>query len=343
VIELGEEDVVEKCLRRLADSGEMGGAEGIVGDSPPMRELRRRIKAASRVNSTVLIQGETGTGKGLVARAIHAGSDRSDAPFVHVDCAALAPTLVESELFGHERGAFTGATALRRGRFELAGSGTIFLDEVSEIEPRLQSKLLRVIEDKVYERVGGTQPLLLRARIIAATNRDLYQAVNSGEFRRDLYFRLNVVAMKILPLRERLSDIPLLVDLALQRAKEALGVVTPRVSDDFHAHLTDHTWPGNVRELLNLVERALVERRVDVLEPEILDELLDPLSGLEPEAPAASALDAAKLEGEAAVIAAALADTGGNVSRTARRLGMPRGTLRYKIKMYGLVRLIPKD
>ena len=349
LMRLGVEDVIElsgapsqlaeKCFRVLADSGQ-SWRDPIVGESPPMLELRRRTKAAARVSSTVLIQGETGTGKGLVARAIHAGSDRSDEPFVHVDCAALSPTLVESELFGHERGSFTGATSLRRGRFELSGRGTIFLDEVSEIEPRLQSKLLRVIEDRMYERVGGTQTLSLNARIIAATNRDLRQAVRTGAFRQDLYFRLNVLSIKIVPLRERPSDIPLLVDFAMERLRNTLRVQIPEVTDSFYDHLTDHSWPGNVRELLNLMERAVVHGRGDALEPELLDELLDP----DPDLSAEQVLSLTETDdGDASVIAAALRDTGGNVSRTARRLGIPRGTLRYRIRRYGLSDLIPTD
>jgi transcriptional regulator with PAS, ATPase and Fis domain len=327
--------IAEAAAKALADVGQQAADDHVVGRSPRMQLLRRRIESAARVPSTVLIRGETGTGKGLVARAIHARSTRRDEPFVHVDCAALSPTLIESELFGHERGAFTGAHSQRKGRFELAALGTVFLDEVGELSPVLQAKLLRLLEDKMYERVGGTTTLPLRARVIAATNRDLRRAVESGEFRRDLYFRLNVLRIEVPALREHPSDIPELVEFAVRRLSASLGMHAPLIGADVSESLGAHGWPGNVRELFNLVERALVEEPHGILESQTLLSLLD--SGWE------NATTPTNEPATAEEIAAALAASGGNVARTARRLGLARGTLRYRIRKHGLTHLIPDD
>jgi DNA-binding NtrC family response regulator len=332
------EDVLAKTVRHFADFGESTEAGELVGQSPPMRELRERIAAAARVGSTVLLQGETGTGKGLVARLIHARSNRRDGPFGHVDCTALSPTLIESELFGHEKGAFTGAAVLKPGRLEMADQGTIFLDEIGDLEPPLQSKLLRLLEDRTYERVGGTRTLRMRARVIAATSRNLLQAVHQGRFRQDLYFRLNVLSFYIPPLRERLSDIPVLVQAGLRRLAPILGVPIPRVSDDFCAALAQYSWPGNVRELMNVLERLLVQQRAGPLDAEDLASVLETHRDTEHAGPLVKNTPA-----EAASIRAALIETGGNVTRAARRLGIARGTLRYRIRKYGLDDLIPDD
>ena len=334
----GTEEVLARSLAHLADAGESQGRRRLVGESPEIRDLERRIAQAASNDSKVLLQGETGTGKGLVAWLIHERSRRRGAPFVHVDCAALSPNLIESELFGHEKGAFTGADSLRRGRFEAAGHGTIFLDEIGDLDAPLQSKLLRVLEDFVYERVGGTRSLPMTARVIAATSHDLFASAQEGTFRRDLYYRLSVLSYEIPPLRARMGDVPLLVQAGLGRLCEQLVIATPAVGDDFYEALTDHSWPGNVRELMNLLERVLVQTRADVLRAEDLEGLLD----FEPrrveghEAPADE-------DDEAAMIRAALLDTGGNVTRAARRLGIPRGTLRYKIRRHDLGTLIPSD
>ena len=332
------EDVVAKAVRHFADFGDSAETGELVGQSTPMRELRERIEAAARVNSTVLLQGETGTGKGLVARLIHARSPRRDGPFVHVDCTSLSPTLIESELFGHEKGAFTGAASLRRGRLEIANEGTIFLDEIGDFEPALQSKLLRLLEDRPYERVGGASTLRMQARVIAASSRDLLRAVHEGGFRRDLYFRLNVLCFYVPPLRERPSDIPVLVQAGLRRLGPTLGVPIPSVSDAFYTRLAEYSWPGNVRELMNLLERLLVQQRGESLEARDLDWLFE----REMESQRMGPLVKGSPE-EPAVIRAALAESGGNVARAARRLGVPRGTLRYRIRKYGLDHLIPKD
>ncbi len=341
------EPVAMRALSHLLEDEARGsGGALLVGDSPALMELRRGLQEAARVESKVLLQGETGTGKGVAARMIHELSRRSARPFVHVDCAALSPTLIESELFGHEKGAFTGAASLRRGRFELAAEGTLFLDEIGDLDTGLQTKLLRTLEDRVFERVGGSQALPMTARVIAATSRELRDQVLAGRFRADLYYRLNVLRFHLPPLRERLTDLSLLVEHGIRRLSGELGVPAPRVSGGFLAALADHPWPGNVRELMNVLERLLVGLRAQVLEAEDLDELwqeeevrASPLesSAMEPDA------DPGDDEDEPALIRRTLLETGGNLSRTGRRLGMPRGTLRYKIRRYGLSDLIPKD
>jgi transcriptional regulator with PAS, ATPase and Fis domain len=309
-----------------------------------MEALRGEIIAAAPMRSSVLILGETGTGKGLIARTMHQNSPWRGRPWVHVDCAALSPNLIESELFGHERGAFTGAGGLRKGRFELAEDGTIFLDEIGDLDLPLQAKLLRVLEEREYERVGGGQTLRMKARVLAATSRDLAQAVRDRCFRRDLYYRLNVIQLRVPPLRERVSDIPLLVRAGLERLSDRLELPVPRVANAFYGRLMAYNWPGNVRELMNLLERCLVHRRVATLEAEDLDGLLEDVCS----APAARGTPQEQerpvgSESDPEVITRVLVEAGGNVTRAARRLGIPRGTLRYRICQLGLESLIPKD
>ncbi len=353
LIRLGVADVIElptpamevaaRAFNHIGQSVDSDDRPDFVGQSPAMAKLRERIANANRVGSTVLLQGETGTGKGVVARLIHEGSKRRDRPFLHVDCGALAPSLIESELFGHERGAFTGAAGLRRGRFEAAEDGTIFLDEIGELPLHLQAKLLRVLEDRVFERVGGSTSLRLLARVIAATNRKLLDGVRDGTFRTDLYFRLNVLAITVPSLRERASDVPLLVHAGLQRVCELHGVSVPHVSDAVNERLARQRWPGNVRELLNLLERLAVEQRSALADPVELEEFLrgltleagsplPPTGDLEPED-----------ERDRDRILTALVESGGNLSRTARRLELPRSTLRHRIARYALGYLVPKD
>jgi DNA-binding NtrC family response regulator len=342
------EEIAERALSHLAETGRDGqsGQAALVGDSPAMRELRRGLRDAARYDSKVLLEGETGTGKGVAARMIHELSGRRARPFVHVDCAALSPTLIESELFGHEKGAFTGAASARRGRFELAAEGTVFLDEIGDLDPALQTKLLRALEDLVFERVGGSQSFPMTARVIAATSRDLGEQMAAGRFREDLYYRLNVLRFQLPPLRERLEDLPMLVEHGLRRLSATLACRQPLVSPALLGTLADHAWPGNVRELVNLLERLLVSRHAEVLDLEDLDAVWRPEAArrtrAEPRAadPGGAPVDD---EGERGLIREALLETGGNVSRAARRLGMRRGTLRYKIKRYGLSSLIPRD
>jgi formate hydrogenlyase transcriptional activator len=238
----------------------------LTGDSPAMKRVRDAIHQVARTDSTVLILGETGTGKELVARAIHQLSPRRDRLLVAVNCAALAPSVVASELFGHEQGAFTGAIRARTGRFELAQRGTIFLDEVGELAPEMQVMLLRALQERVIERVGGSQPVPIDVRVIAATHRDLKSSLNDGGFRADLFFRLNVFPVQVPPLRERRDDIPGLVRHFLHHFGRRLGKAVAGIAPDALRLLMNYDWPGNVRELENIVERAVIVATGDVLE-----------------------------------------------------------------------------
>jgi transcriptional regulator with GAF, ATPase, and Fis domain len=247
---------------------------GIVGTSPLVRRLLELVDRVAPRDTTVLITGESGTGKELIARALHHKSNRRDRPFVAVNCAALGEHLFESELFGHEKGAFTGAVSLKRGRFEMAQGGTIFLDEVGELAHGLQAKLLRVLQQREFERVGGTQVYPLDIRVIAATNRDLGEEVSQGKFREDLYHRLNVVNLESPPLRDRKEDIPLLAKFFLQRSSDRCKRAVSGLSKEAEAMLLAYHWPGNVRELENAMERAVVLGVSDRVLPEDLPESL---------------------------------------------------------------------
>jgi transcriptional regulator with PAS, ATPase and Fis domain len=230
----------------------------LVGESPVMRALYQRVSKAAPSESTVLIRGESGTGKELVAHAIHANSARAHGPFVAINCAAVPEGLIESELFGHEKGAFTGALAQKKGRLEMANGGTAFFDEIGELAPSLQAKLLRVLQDRRLERLGSTRDLPIDVRIVAATNRDLEAAVKAGVFRQDLFYRLNVIPLTLPPLRERLSDLPLLITYFVRKYAVRTGRRVRGVTREARARLMKHDWPGNVRELENTIERALV-------------------------------------------------------------------------------------
>jgi DNA-binding NtrC family response regulator len=242
----------------------------LVGRSPQMQEIYKTIGSVTRSRVTVLIEGESGTGKELIARAIHFNSPWKDEPFIAVNCTALVETLLESELFGHVKGSFTGATNDKRGKFELARSGTIFLDEIGEISQTLQVKLLRILQEREFERVGGEKTLPMNARIIAATNRDLKKEVDAGRFREDLYYRLNVVSIKAPPLRERKEDIPILVKSLLRRINEELHTKVFKVSDSAMERIQKHDWSGNVRELENVLTRSVVLSKSDVIEESVL-------------------------------------------------------------------------
>jgi DNA-binding NtrC family response regulator len=304
----------------------------MVSKNPAMHRVFDLARSAAKSQSTILILGESGTGKELLARAIHAESPRHADLFVAVSCAALTETLLESELFGHEKGSFTGAVARRKGRFEQAHGGTLFLDEIGDISAKLQLDLLRVLEERKVTRVGGTEAVDVDVRIIAATNRDLQKAAADGQFREDLYYRLNVIPITLPPLRERREDIPLLVEHFL----EHLSVETDRrvdgVSADALAALMRHDWPGNVRELRNVLERGMVIAKDKLVQP---DDLGLSGSGLRPDAfdPSLS-LD----EVERRHITAVLHHTGGNVTQAARTLAIDRVTLYNKIRKYGLRR-----
>ncbi len=310
----------------------------MIGLSPAMKETKDLIARVARSAATVLLLGETGTGKELAARLIHVNSKRDSRPFIAVNCAALPRELLESELFGHEAGAFTGATGRKLGRFELAEGGTIFLDEVAEITPDIQVKLLRVLQEKEIVRVGGMTAIGCDVRVIAATNRDLVAEMQAGRFREDLYFRLNVFPICMPPLRDRKDDLPALVEQFLKRLADEMKIPQPTISPEVLAALTRYDFPGNIRELQNILERAcLLSYSPDadgpcVLAPQHLPhDLVGPGGQAEP---GQSALAA----GEKAMVAAALAANNWNQSKAARSLGITRDNIRYRIRKYGLTR-----
>ena len=317
------------------------GLENIVGSSPAMERLFDIVRQAAPTQATVLIEGASGTGKELVAQAIHRLSARAAGPFVAVHCAALSSSLLESELFGHEKGAFTGAVVQRKGRFEMAHGGTLFLDEISEIEPSVQVKLLRVLEERRFERVGGVDTVEVDIRIVAATNRDLRKYVEEGKFREDLFYRLDVVEIKMPPLKERGGDIALLCNRFMKEFAEVNARPVSRIAPEAAAILQAYSWPGNVRELRNTIEKMVVLARGDTLAAEdvpanIRDEArLNGVSGVSAAPAPAPAADFAPTESLAEVekrkILAALDAAGGNRSKAAIALGISRRTLHRKL------------
>ncbi|MHC1711138.1 MAG: sigma-54-dependent transcriptional regulator [Solidesulfovibrio sp.] len=328
--------VENESLRQKLGPG-AGGPE-VIGKSRAMRELFSMIGMVAPTEATVLIAGESGTGKELVAKAIHAGSPRSAGPLVTVNCAALSETLLESELFGHEKGAFTGADRRREGRFMAANKGSIFLDEIGEIALSLQAKLLRAIQEREIQRVGGDRPLGVDVRILAATNRDLKKEVEAGRFREDLYYRLNVVTITVPPLRDRPEDVPLLAQHFLARFAEKnrkrIKGFTPSAMDQL-AHCA---WPGNVRELENAVERAVilsVGEYVSERELPLCDHGEAPAGDVSGEAGVAGLAGKQLDDLEREAILATLRESGGNKSEAARVLGITRATLHKKLKKYG--------
>ncbi len=312
-------------------------APGIVGDAPALRRALEETRRVAPTTSTVLLLGETGSGKEVFARAIHEMSPRRSAALIKVNCSALAPTLIESELFGHEKGAFTGAVQRKLGRFELAHGGTLFLDEVTELPLEAQAKLLRVLQEREIERVGGTAPVPVDVRIVAATNRDVAAEVQAGRFRSDLYFRLNVFPLHIPPLRDRREDIPALVAAFLTKLAVRAGFQGRSIDEEAIAYLQAYDWPGNVRELENVLERAAVLARDTEIHVADLPELT---VGSEAESTPATAptqsLKERVNEHERALIADALQRAGGNQSEAARLLRTSRATLQYRMRVLGL-------
>ncbi|HPF69440.1 MAG TPA: sigma-54 dependent transcriptional regulator [Candidatus Krumholzibacteria bacterium] len=319
----------ENLRRRL---GRLYSLGDIVSKNPRMHAIFDLVRDVAGQRSTVLIEGASGTGKELVARALHREGGRSGLPFVGVSCAALAETLLESELFGHERGAFTGAMARRAGKFELAGAGTIFLDEIGDIPPKLQLDLLRVLQERSFTRLGGTTELPMEARIVAATNRDLRGAVAAGAFREDLFYRLNVINIRLPSLAERCEDIPLLAAHFARRLAVETGRPVTGVARDALKLLMAHDWPGNVRELENAVERAVVTSRGGELAAADFDFLAASPRAAGWDVPAGVPLS----ELERRAVEAALRRTGGNISDAAGMLGVDRSTVYAKIRKYGI-------
>jgi len=339
----------ESLRHEILSSTSLGS---LIGRSRAMIDLKQMLEKVAQSPSTVLIRGESGTGKGLVARTLHGVSPRRRAPFVHFNCAALPETLVESELFGHEKGAFTGAAGQKPGRFELANHGTIFLDEIGKVSRAVQAKLLRVVEEKEFERVGGTRTLRSDVRVIAATNLDLEEAIRRNEFREDLFYRLNIIPIVLPALRDRREDIPYLVDHFLNKISRDLGRgrkdLDPAVLDLFQTY----PWPGNVRELEAAIHRAFVLASGETLTLADFDWIalhvrggaqggasprssalpgLSPAVSLEP-----GGYEEALERYDRQLIAAALAQCQGRIRETARVLGIARNTLRAKMKKYGL-------
>jgi DNA-binding NtrC family response regulator len=317
----------------------------LLGRSPVMEQLRDLIRKVARTQATVLIQGESGTGKELVARAIYRESPRANAPFIKVNCAAIPENLIESEFFGHEKGAFTGALNKREGRFELAHGGTILLDEISEISPQVQAKLLRVLQERELERVGGSRTIKVDVRVIATTNRNLEQSVERKEFRQDLFFRLNVVPVLVPPLRERKSDIPYLAEQFMQRFARKHGVRVGGISARCQAALQAHSWPGNVRELQNVIERAVIlcADGENLQDTNLGIVASQPATVAEPGAtagmPALVAVNDEVLslaDIEKRYILMALEHCAGNRTHAAEKLGISIRTLRNKLHEYGV-------
>ncbi len=306
--------------------------EGLIGASEKMLHVCRLIMKVASKRHPVLILGESGTGKELVARAIHAEGPWSERPFVPIDCGALSPTLIESELFGHVRGAFTGASQARQGLLAAAGAGTVFLDEVAELPVGLQAKLLRAIQEREIRPLGSNVRLSLEARILAATNQDLQAAIERGDFGKELYFRLNVVAVKLPPLRERVEDIPLLVRYFLDRYREDESLAR-RVSEEVMGRLMAHDWPGNVRELENCIQRAMaLSAGPEIQMQDLPSNLLYQMAPTPP--PARELTTLQSLERRA--IVQALEATGGDRLRAAKLLGIGKTTIYRKLRQYGL-------
>jgi two-component system nitrogen regulation response regulator NtrX len=306
----------------------------IIGDSPAIRQLREQIATAAPTNGRVLIHGENGSGKELVARGIHSQSARAERPFVEVNCAAIPEELIESELFGHEKGAFTGALSRRRGRFEMADGGTLFLDEIGDMSLKTQAKVLRALEEQSFERVGGAETIKVDVRVIAASNRDLSALLGSG-FREDLFYRLNVIPIEVPPLRARKEDIPRLIDYFIRVVCVENGKRLKTLSGEALAYFMTYDWPGNVRELRNMVERLVIMAPDDVIGVDALPAPLRPKEVATVEARERS-LREARDNFERAYILAELRANDWNMTRTAERLGIERSHLYRKIKLYGI-------
>jgi DNA-binding NtrC family response regulator len=326
-----------RLKRRLAQEFDVSQ---IVGTSAQVREILDVVRRVASTPSSVLISGQSGTGKELVARALHYLGDRASQPFVVVNCAAIPDTLLESELFGHKRGAFTDAVADKKGRFEEADGGTIFLDEIGDMSLSLQSKILRVIQEREFTRIGETKPRRVNVRIVTATNKNLAQAIQNGEFREDLYFRINVISIRMPPLRERRDDIPLLVKHFIRQYNYSIGKRIRGISDEAIKILMEYHWPGNIRELENLIERAVIFADGDVLDAETVKQNLlhwqRPVRGIEGFLEQHGNYKAAVEAFERELIKEAFDSSKGHFSNAAKFLGLSRHALRYQMSKLGL-------
>lgn len=317
--------------------------DNIIGNTPPMQQVYKTIGRVARTDATILINGESGTGKELIAGALHANSNRRTGPYVKVPCASLTETLLESELFGHEAGSFTSAVKTRKGRFEMADKGTIFLDEIGEMSLNTQKKLLRVLQEREFERVGSNTPIKIDTRVIAATNRNLGEEVAEGRFREDLYYRLNVIAIQLPPLRDRMDDVPILTEHFLQKYRSDSPDNSPRISEEALETMMSYHWPGNVRELENTVHRAIILARGSVITPQHVqftgapgkrDDSGD--QDISDQVASGTTLKEIVAETERHAIEAALRMANGNRSQAAKQLGINRGLLYAKIREYDL-------
>ena len=343
-------NVVLKAIktRRLSDEEFVAGADdidryGIVGGSEPIQEIFETIKRVAPTTTTILISGETGTGKELIANAIHVNSPRKDNPFIKINCAAIVETLMESELFGYEKGAFTGAVVTKPGRFELAHKGTLFLDEVGELSKEMQVKLLRVIQEQTFERVGGLRTIKVDVRLITATNRNLFQDVKEGRFREDLFYRLNVLPIQLPALRERRDDIPVLISYFVDRFRKKLGREIQGLEEDVLDLFVNYDWPGNIREMENLLERLVLMARGQTIAmadvPEEIRQAVYEQSLLPPEKKPSQFKEFIRShteEAERQLLARCLEECDGNVTRAAQRLGLSRKGLQLKMIKYNL-------
>lgn len=329
--ELREENI---ALREQLSEHQEGIFDVFIVHSEPMRKVFENIEEVARSSTPILITGETGVGKEMVARAIHYKSERSAGPFLAVNCGSLAESILESELFGHEKGAFTGAVKAKRGRLEMADKGTLFLDEIGEISTKMQVSLLRVLEEKSFVRVGGHQSLQSDFRLISATHRDLTSLIKEGQFREDFYYRINVISLPIPPLRERLDDIPVLADHFLKRYSHETGKHVEGFTQKAVDLLSSYHWPGNIRELRNVIERAVVLARGRMIGA-------SELTFLNPRAQPPTLGAMTLLEHEINLIRAALDACSGNVIQASKRLGIDRTTLMRKMKRYQLARTSP--
>ncbi len=326
------QDLSDRVVRLIAESTR---DEILIGDSLAMQAIYKTVGRVARSDATVLVSGETGTGKELVATVLHRNSTYSSGPLIKVNCAALPETLLESELFGHEKGAFTGAVAQRKGRFELANKGTIFLDEVGEMTLATQKKLLRVLQEREFERVGGTNSIKVDTRVVAATNKDLPREIEAGNFREDLYYRLNVIAIDLPPLRDRSGDIPLLVEHFLHKHRYGRGSGPARISQEAMNRLLSHDWPGNVRELENTVERAVIMARGGIIAEEHItfpgQEARRTVDVTQAIADGAT-LDAFLRDMESRFLREALRQAGGNESVAANLSGLDAKEMRQRLR-----------